>query len=89
MDPISIRVKKSKCIDFAMYHLATQHTSLTCWIVGNYFGCMYILVSTGLIELVVSYCYLFIVMFHNFVIFVMKENIKWYTSKFCCETKQI
>ena len=42
------------------------------------------LVSTGLIESVVRYCWLCMVVFYNLVTFAMQENIKQeYTIKFC------
>jgi len=45
---------------------------------------MSILVSTGMIESVVRYCCLCMVVFYNFVMFAMQENIEQrYAIKFC------
>jgi hypothetical protein len=44
---------KSKCIDFSMYYLETQHLDVYRR-VDNDLGCMYILVQTGWVESVVT-----------------------------------
>ena len=45
---------------------------------------MSILVSTGLVESVVRYCFLCMVVFYNLVTFAMQENIEqWYAINFC------
>jgi len=52
--------------------------------VGSDFGCMSILVSTGLVESEVRYCCLCLVVFYNLVTYAMHENIEqWYAIKFC------
>jgi hypothetical protein len=56
---------KSKCTDFPMYNLGTQHLVDVYRQVGNDHGCMYILVQTGSVEYVMSYCCLCIVVFYN------------------------
>jgi hypothetical protein len=48
---------ESKCSDFPMYDLGTQHLVDVYRRVGNDLGCKYILVETGSVESVVSYCY--------------------------------
>ena len=74
---------KSKCTDFPMYELVTQHLSVY-QRVGIDFGCMPILVSTGLVEPVVCYCCLCMVVFSNLVMFAKQENIEQrYAIKFC------
>ena len=51
---------------------------------GSDFGCMSILVSTGLVDPVVRYCCLCMVVFSNLVTFAMQENIEQcYAIKFC------
>jgi hypothetical protein len=56
---------KSKCTDFPMYDLEKQHLVDVYRWVGNDLGCMYVLVQTGSVESVMSYCCLCMVMFYN------------------------
>jgi len=57
-----------------MYELVKQHLADVYQRVGSDFGCMSILVSTGLVESVMHYCRLCMVVFYNLVTFVMQEN---------------
>jgi hypothetical protein len=69
-----------------MYELVTLHLIDLYWRVGSDLGCMFILVSTGLVESVMRYCCLCMVVFYNLVMFAMQENIEqWYAIKFCLE----
>ena len=75
---------KSKCTDFPMYKLVTQHLVDVYRHVCSNFGCMSTLVSTQLVESVVHYCHLCMDLFYNLVMFVMQENIEQrYAIKFC------
>ena len=67
---------KSKCTDIPMYELATQDLVDEYRYVGSDLGCMSILVSNGLVEPVVRYCYLCMVVFSNLVMLAMEENIE-------------
>jgi hypothetical protein len=70
-----------------MYELVTKHLDVYQRI-GSDLSCMFILVSTGLVESVVHYCCLCMAVFYNLVTFAMQENIKQYAIKLC-ETQQI
>jgi hypothetical protein len=59
-----------------MYKLVSQHIVDVHRHVGSDLGCMFILVSTGLVESVVRYCSLCMVVFYNPVMFAMQENIE-------------
>ena len=75
---------KSKCTDFPMYELVASHLIDVYWRVGSELGCMSLLVSTGLVESVLRYCYLCMVVFYHLVTFAMQENIaQRYAIKFC------
>ena len=75
---------KSKCTDFPVYELVTQHLVDVYRRVGSDLGCTSILVSTGLVESLVHYCCLCMVVFYNLVTFAMQENIeRRYANKFC------
>ena len=75
---------KSKSTDFPMYELLMQHLVDVYRRVGSDFGCMSLLVSTGLFESVVSCCCLCVVVFYNLVTFAMQEYIeRRYAINFC------
>ena len=75
---------KSKCTDFPMYELATKNLVDVYRYLGSDFGCMSILVSTGLVEPVMRHCCVCMVVFSNLVPFSMQENIEQrYAIKFC------
>jgi len=66
-----------------MYELATYHLDIYRY-VGSDLGCMSILVSTGMAEPVVRYCFLCMVVFSNLVTFAKQENIEQrHAIKFC------
>ena len=67
-----------------MYELVMWHLVDVYRYVGSDLGCMSVLVSTRLVELVVRYCCLCMVVFSNLVTFAMHENIEQrYAIKFC------
>jgi hypothetical protein len=71
---------KSKCTDFPMYDLGMQHLVDVYRRVGNDLGCMYILIQTGSVESVVSYCCLCTVVLHN-LCNVCDAMQLWYCSQ--------
>jgi len=73
-----------------MYELVMQHILDVYRRVGSDFGCMSILVSTGLVKSVVHYFCLCLVVFYNIVTFAMQEySEQRYAIKFCVKLNKL
>jgi hypothetical protein len=71
-----------------MYDLGTERLVDVYQRVGNDLDCMYILVQTGSVESVVSYCSLCTVVFYNFCN-VRDVAVLWSTKNFYLQDRQL
>jgi hypothetical protein len=65
---------KSKCTDFPMDELVMKHLVDVYQHVGSDLGCIFKLVSAGLVASVTLYCCLRTVVFYNLVTFAIQKN---------------
>jgi hypothetical protein len=79
---------KSKCTDFWMYDLGKQHLIDVYRRVGNVLGCMYILVQSGSVKSIVSYCCLCTIVFYN-LCNVCDAAVVLFTRKFYLQDRQL
>jgi hypothetical protein len=71
-----------------MYDLGTQHLSDVYRLVDNALCCMYILVQTGSVESVASYCCLCMVVFYN-LCNVCDATVVLFTKNFYLQDRQL
>jgi hypothetical protein len=79
---------RSKCTDFPIHDLGTQHLVDVYRRVGSDLCCMYILVQTGSVESVVSYCCLCTVVFCN-LRNIFDAAVVLFTKNFYLQDRQL
>jgi hypothetical protein len=72
-----------------MYDLGTQQLVVVYRRVGIDLGCKYILVQTGSVESVVSYCYLCTVVFYSSICNVCDAAVVLFTNNFYLQNKRL